>query len=49
MTASTGPRRGNASDGTSSRTFTYDDAGNMRTNSRVGTLTYPAPGPRMRF
>jgi YD repeat-containing protein len=35
----------NASDGTSSRTFAYDDAGNMTSNSGVGTYTYPAQGP----
>src|SRR6185503_2525537 len=34
----------NASDGSSSRTFSYDPAGNMLTNSGVGTYTYPAPG-----
>jgi YD repeat-containing protein len=34
----------NASDGTTSRTFAYDDAGNMTTNSGVGSYSYPAPG-----
>lgn len=34
----------NASTPASSRTFTYDDAGNLLTNSGVGTYTYPAAG-----
>jgi hypothetical protein len=34
-----------SSDAGSNRSFTYDAAGNMLTNSGVGTYTYPAQGP----
>ena len=34
----------NASDGTASRTFAYDDSGNMTNNSGVGAYSYPTPG-----
>jgi RHS repeat-associated protein len=35
----------NSSDTSSSRTFTYDDAGNMASNSGLGSYTYPTQGP----
>ncbi|MGD9739889.1 MAG: hypothetical protein AB7O56_07925 [Bauldia sp.] len=34
----------NANDGSSSRAFSYDAAGNMLTNSGVGSYSYPVPG-----
>jgi RHS repeat-associated protein len=34
----------NTTDNTFDQTFTYDVVGNMLTNSKVGTYTYPAPG-----
>ncbi|MCX5493374.1 RHS repeat protein [Kaistia dalseonensis] len=34
----------NTGDTTSSRSFSYDMAGNMLTNSAVGTLSYPSQG-----
>ena len=34
----------NSADTSSSRTFTYDDAGNMTNNSGLGAYTYPTQG-----
>ena len=35
----------NLGDNSFDQSFSYDTAGNMLSNSRVGTYTYPAPGP----